>query len=128
MLSQCILNGRLLYSLPLGDFCSTCRFCLVLTRWLEICVRKKVNYLKWFSQMSRGYLKNHCFNTIGSSSTRIFCGGKIPKICQKWLIFAIFLLRGESLWLGGKCPHAPLMPPLVLDLFNCTHYNAFCWI
>ena len=25
MLSQCILNGRLLYSLPLGGFCSTCR-------------------------------------------------------------------------------------------------------
>ena len=41
-------------------------------------------------------------------------GGKNPKICQKWLIWAIFFFWwgggkwGKSLWLGGReCP----MPP-----------------
>ena len=32
MVSQCILNGRLLYSLPLGGFCSTCRLTPIIER------------------------------------------------------------------------------------------------
>ena len=36
---------------------------------------------------------------------------KTPRICQKWLIFIIFLSSdwGKSLQLGGKCPPCPIL-------------------